>query len=291
MDCHDKAEPRSIRLFSGRAGLYCVDKARFAMAISSNISSMFSSGLHSARGVSALYSSQNERVASALRQPAEAVGREIESTRVQLSAFSRVQSAAAEVQSSARQLQKTGEKTSVTEAKKAAQAFVQAYNDQRSALIQTGGTAESGSGKASVGAVGATGNDGRAAVASSQLRRLTSEQAPALREAGIRVERDGSLSVDAKALESAFNTNPKAVTQALGQVGRAAEATATRQLAENGSVNSAMKTLENRVGQLESRQALVESSNATAQRAIESTARHYGFGAVGAGAYLGIFGL
>lgn len=258
------------------------------MAISSDLSSMFSSGLSSARGVSALYSSQNERVSSALRQPAEAIAREVESTRVQLSAFSRVQSAAADVQSSARQLQKTGEKTSVTEARKAAQAFVQAYNDQRSALQQAGGVAETSSTKVSVGA---TGNDGRTAVAYSQLRRLTSEQAPALREAGIRVERDGSLSVDAKALESAFNTNPKAVTQALGQVGRAAEATATRQLAENGSVNTAMKTLESRVGQLESRQALIESSSATAQRAIESTARHYGFGAVGAGAYLGIFGL
>jgi flagellar capping protein FliD len=97
--------------------------------------------------------------------------------------------------------------------------------------------------------------------------------------------------VDAKALEAAFNTNPSAVTQALGNVGRAAEATTTRQLSSTGSVGASLSNLNNRVQQLETRQSDVQTRAEQSQRAVESVTRRYGFGAVGAGAYLGIFGL
>lgn len=239
----------------------------------------------SASSISALTASQSDRVASTLRRPAETLTREVESARVRLSAFGQVQSAAANVQAAARNLQDTKQLSSLADVKKAAETFVRSFNDERAALVRV-----SGNGNAGRPAV-AQANDGRAAVASAQLQRTTGEAGSALRDAGIRVERDGSLSVDTKALESAFNANPSAVVKALGDVGRAAEATATRQLAGNGSVGAAVRNLSSQLEQLETRQTALQSSGEASQRAVEVASRRYGFGAVGAGAYLGIFGL
>lgn len=252
------------------------------------ISPFSSSALFSAGSASALYAAQGGRVASSRQAVETSLARETESARVQLSTFGRIQSATAGVQSASRQLQETGAQSSAATVRKAAEAFVQAYNDQRAALAQTGSPARTG---ASAVSTASAANEGRTAVASVQLQRQSVELAPTLREAGIRVERDGSLSVDAAALESAFNANPTALSQALGTVGRAAEATATRQLADNGSIGGAVRNLEARVERLETRQATVESGFDAAQRALEAASRRYGFGAVGAGAYLGIFGL
>ncbi|MBW7900253.1 MAG: hypothetical protein H3C26_02165 [Rhodocyclaceae bacterium] len=233
-------------------------------------SSTFSVG-----NIAALYASQSDRVSSALRQPAEALSREVDSARVQLSAFGQVQSAAAGVQAAGKNLQDAERLSSVTEARQAAEAFVQSYNEQRTALAKAG----------------AQDDDGRAALASAQMQRLVGEVGSAFSDVGIRVGKDGSLTVDAKALESAYNANPTAVTRALGEVGRAAEATATRQLSENGSISAAVRAQENRVERLETRQNAVQYSNEVAQRATEAATQRYGFGAFGAGAYLGIFGL
>lgn len=257
------------------------------------VTSVLSSSFFAAGGVSLPSSGDGGRALPVVSRAAvdvNPVAREVDSARVQLSAFSRVQSAAVTLQSASRQLQSAEATTSAVAARRAAEAFTQAYNDERAALVRAGGGNDARAAEATRTAA-AAGEDGRAAVASSQLRRLLGEQAPALREAGIRVERDGSLSVDARALEGAFNANPTAVTQTLGEVGRAAEATVARQLADNGSIGSATRALTERVDRLEVRQSEFENGMAAAQRAVEAASRRYGFGAVGAGAYLGIFGL
>ncbi len=238
-----------------------------------------------ASSVSSLSATQGGRVSSALRKPVEALSRQTESTRVRLSAFGQVQSAAAEVQSAARNLQDGKQVSTATDARKAAETFVKAYNNERSTLGQA---TDSGN---SANAPGALVDDGRARVAASQLQRTVSENAGAFRDAGITVQKDGSLSIDAKAFEAAFNTNPSAVTQALGGVGRAAEATATRQLSSTGSVGASVNSLSNRVQQLESRQADAQTRADESQRNVEAASRRYGFGASGSGSYLGIFGL
>lgn len=246
---------------------------------------IFSASGLSAGNLAALYAKQSDRVSSALRRPVESLSREVESARVRLSAFGQVQSAASKVQTAARNLQDEKQLSSVADAKNAAETFVKAYNNERATLAKV--TESGGNGKTA----GSLATDGRAQVASSQLERTAAENSSAFREAGIRVQQDGSLSVDAKALEAAFNTNPSAVTQALGNVGRAAEATTTRQLSSTGSVAASLSNLNNRVQQLETRQADVQTRSEQSQRAVESVTRRYGFGAVGAGAYLGIFGL
>lgn len=242
----------------------------------------------SASSIAALASSQSDRLASTLRRPAETPARDGEGARVRLSAFGQVQSAAANVQSAAKDLQDTRQLSSPADAKKAAASFVKAVNDERAALARVaGGQAE----RPNAAAAG----EGRAAVADAQLQRTRGDQdsgsGSALRDAGIRVERDGSLAVDAKALESAFNANPAAVVQALGNVGRAAEVTATRQLAANGSAGAAVRNLSSQVDQLAARQAALRNGSEASQRSVEAASRRYGFGAVGAGAYLGVFGL
>lgn len=237
----------------------------------------------SAGNVTALTSAQNDRVSAALRRPAERLAQEAESTRVRLSAFGQAQSATASVQAAARSLQDARQVDSAAKAKQAAEAFVNAYNSERAALARISTSATGGEAAASEGA--------RARIASSQIERVVADNAAAFRDAGIRVQQDGSLSVDAKALESAYATNPAAVTQALGNVGRAAEATATRQLSATGSVRAAVDTLNSRLQQIESRQNDFRTRVDESQRAVEASARRYGFGAVGAGAYLGIFGL
>ncbi len=234
----------------------------------------------SAGSVTALSGVQSDRISAALRRPAERLAQEAESTRVKLSAFGQAQSATAAVQTASRTLQDARQVSTAADAKAAAEAFVQAYNGERAALSNA-----AGNGAAAVP------EGARASIAASQLERVVADNATAFRDAGIRIQQDGSLTVDAKALESAYATNPSAVTQALGAVGRAAEATATRQLGSNGSIGAAVNNLNTRLQQIETRQEDVRTRSDESQRAVEASARRYGFGAVGAGAYLGIFGL
>lgn len=248
------------------------------MAVASTVSAGFSTS-----NVAALYAAQSDRVGAALRRPAERLAQEAEGTRVRLSAFGQAQSATAAVQSSARNLQDGKQAATVAEARKAAEAFVQSFNNERTALTRAAGTGNAGDAPPAEG--------GRARIAAGQLDRLTADNATAFRDAGIRVQQDGSLVVDAKALESAYATNPSSVVRALGDVGRAAEATATRQLSNNGSVGAAVNNLNNRLQQLESRETEARTRAEDSRRAVEASAHRYGFGAVGAGAYLGIFGL
>jgi hypothetical protein len=239
----------------------------------------------SASSVASLYASQGDRVATALRRPAETLSREVEGARVRLSAFGQVQSAVAGVQSAANKLQDIKPTESVADVRKAAETFVTAFNNQRSALQRVPGS-ENGRNETA-----AVAQDGRAQVASSQLQRTVGDNSASLRDAGIRIQQDGSLTIDATALEAAYSANPTKLTQTLGSIGRAAEATATRQLSSTGSVGSAVSNLNSRVQQLETRQADVQTRIDESQRAVESASRRYGVGASGPGAYLGIFGL
>lgn len=235
----------------------------------------------SAGSVTALSGVQSDRVSVALRRPAERLAQEAESTRVRLSAFGQAQSATAAVQTASRNLQDARQVSSAADARKAAETFAQAFNAERAALASASGN----------GSPAAVPEGARASIGASQLERVVADNATAFRDAGIRVQQDGSLTVDAKALEAAYATNPSAVTQALGAVGRAAEATATRQLGSNGSIGAAVNNLNTRLQQIETRQENVRVRADESQRAVEASARRYGFGAVGAGAYLGIFGL
>lgn len=263
--------------------MYCIHFRGFLMAVSV-------AGL-SASSVSSLSASQGGRVSSALRNPVETLSRQTESTRVRLSAAGQIQSAAVAVQSAAQNLQDARQVSTTTDARKSAETFVNAYNSERSALAQA--TAAGNGVKSSGGSnpPGALADDGRARVATSQLQRSVSDNANEFRDAGISVQKDGSLSIDAKAFEAAFNTNPSAVTQALGSVGRAAETTVTRQLSSTGSIGASLNSLSNRVQQLENRQAEVQTRTDESRRNVEAVSRRYGFGATGAGSYLGIFGL
>jgi len=225
---------------------------------------------------------QDERGASALRRPAEALAREAEGTRVRLSEFGRAKSAAAELQSAGRRLQQAPAATA-DDARRYAENFVAAFNAERSALARVATPGD-----------GVTAEAARAQIAGGQLARVVADNATAFRESGIRIADDGTLAVDAKAVEAAFNANPTALSRSLGEVGRATEATTTRQLSQAGSVGAAVEQLSNRLQRIEDRQSELAAARSRVEESrlsLEASSRRYGFGAVGAGAYLGIFGL
>lgn len=232
----------------------------------------------------------------AVRTPAEAPRRDVESAQVRVSDAARLQSASFELQTAARKLQDTRQVDSVADAKRSAAAFVDAFNTARAVRTRLADGAGTG---ANVEAIG--GNGGAA------------DAGAAFRDAGIRIEQDGSLSVDAQALVARFNANPAAVTGALGAIGRAVDAAAPRPSAAasvpasvpaagsgaypaasltptaGGSVISSNLTA--RAPLPENRQPDPQMRIDDAQRATEAASRHYGFAVSGAGAYLGIFGL
>lgn len=225
---------------------------------------------------------RNERSASLLQRPAEALAREAEGTRVRLSEFGRAKSAAAEVQAASRRLQQTPA-ASADEARRNAESFAAAFNAERSALARVASAGEDSAAEAA-----------RAQIAGGQLDRVVADNATAFREGGFRIAADGTLAVDAKAVEAAFNANPDALARSLGDVGRAAAATTTRQLSQTGSVGAAVEQLNNRLQRIEDRQGELAAARGRVEESrlsLEASSRRYGFGAVGAGAYLGIFGL
>lgn len=257
------------------------------MAVSSLSGSTTASLVAALSGASQASSASGSASATsaALARPSARLQQETDSARVKLSAFGQVQSAAAQVQSSSRALQNSARITNADEAKKVAEQFVSAFNTERAAL--QGATQSASRGQAA----GALAGDGRAQVAATQLQQLTGANASSLQAAGINVQQDGSLAVDAKAIQTAFQQNPQAAVQALGNVGRAAETMAVRQLGATGAVGSAVLSLGNRVQNLEERQSDMQTRAAQAQQAIDSASRRYGFGVSGTNAYTGIFGL
>lgn len=222
--------------------------------------------------------------ASKSQRPAEVAAQNTESAKVQLSGLGKAQAATANVQAAGRDLQDEKRVATADDARKAAESFANAYNEQREQLAKAG----------------QNGDDyGKTAQATAQMQRFVSENSDSLRAAGIVVAKDGSLSVDAKSLESAYNTNPDAVVRSLGSVGRAAEVTTTRQLDESGSVGSAVKMAEKQVDRMAERQSAIEFSDQIREQSARWTndvlvgqlQQRYGFNAFGASAYLGIFGL
>ncbi|MCP5268703.1 MAG: hypothetical protein H6943_06665 [Zoogloeaceae bacterium] len=264
------------------------------------------SGL-SASSIEALYSNQSERnLSTSVRQgesaaqpaanperPATDAGvngiAAQQSSEVRISTSGQAQVALDNVQTAARALQTARQEDVVSEVRQLAESFAETFNTERVALTRAAENTFSAD----------AAERAQAGAAAAQLQSVVSNAAAPLRDAGVQVSQDGSLSVDAKALEAAFSTNPAAVVQTFGDVGRAAEATGIRAATDSGSAETAGNAIrlnpaassEGRDRQSPSRPAETPNRSGEQQSAVESTARRYGFGAVGAGAYLGIFGL
>lgn len=140
---------------------------------------------------------------------------------------------------------------------------------------------------------GALEDDGRVRRTANESRREVSASQDALRQAGITVQRDGSLKLDSQAFDAAFTKDAEAVTRTLNDTGRSAAATASRQLSRSGTVGGAIESLNNQVDKLQSRQNDLQARFASSQQAVEDRVRQQRLSADpftgGAAAYLRVF--
>lgn len=216
------------------------------------------------------------------------IGDQVSKTDVQLSSYGQIKSGLASLQSSGKALTTLAKNATGSEVGKAAQSFVDAYNTGSSAV----NTAVNGTGSKA----GALADDQLARLAGNDLRRIVTNSGGSaeLQKIGISVGQNGSLSLDAKALEKALAANPDAVKSTLAKLGGQAETTATRELSSNGAVGSAVNTLNSRAKKLAAAQSQQEGLAAAMQAAIQQSADQLqgggGFSA-GIAAYMKIFSL
>lgn len=212
--------------------------------------------------------SSADPVAAAFDKANSRVTKQLESTKVQLSAYGQIKAAFADVQTASKALTDAKQTATVEDVNKVAGSFVDAYNKANKAVS----VATQGAGKE----VGALANDARARIAGSDLRRSVAEgnNLADLKKVGISQNKDGSLAIDTKALESAFQANPDQVRSTLASIGAQVDNTATRELAKTGNVGSSVTALSNRSRNLEAQQSAQQEQAAAAQRQIDQqTAR------------------
>lgn len=241
-----------------------------------------------------------DRIGAATQKPLERLNRNVESTKVQLSAFGQVKSATAQVESVAKNLQSSDKLSTIDEVKKAVQNFVGAVNNQRTIVAQVSGSAKD-SNNATVGALA---GDSRARSVTNDVRRAVQgtggSNESALKQIGISVAQDGSLKVDTKKLEAAYAADPNAVTGALKQIGNNVEEVANRQLSNSGNLGGSINRLNERLGNYQQTQANYQAGLKASQQAVDQrnfqidqaqTQTQQAFGLIGANAYKGVFSI
>lgn len=179
------------------------------------------------------------------------LNQQIESTKVQLSAYGQIKSAFSTAQGAAAGLNTAAQSKTATnvDIEKAAQAFVSAYNQAattvNSAINPTAGQS------------GALASDLRAKFAGNGLARAASGAASAadLKQAGISRNTDGTLSFDAKVLQQSLQANPSEAKATLAKIGQAVDTATSRELGGSGNVGGSVTNLSKREEVLSSQQA------------------------------------
>lgn len=201
-------------------------------------------------------------VASELLAPvSKRLAQQAESTNVKLSAYGQIKSGFGSAQTAAASLAHTAMSKAAGSADltKAAQAFVNAYNQANQAVT----TAVKGSGTQP----GTLAADVRAKRAASDLAQtVTGGRGPAdLKQAGITQNKDGSLALDMKALEQSLQANSAETRNALARLGQQVDAGVGRELASRGNVGASVSSLTSRSQALSAQQAALQQQAADLQ--------------------------
>ncbi len=198
--------------------------------------------------------------ASQMLTPAsKRIGQQLESTNVRLSAYGQIKSSFSGAQTSATALTNaaTSKTATTSDVAKAAQAFVDAYNQAAKSVSSATATGKQ---------AGALATDLRAKSAGNDLASLTRGNGLAnLKQAGITANTDGTLSLDTKALNSALQANPSATKNALSAIGQQVSASTGRELASTGNVGSSVNRLNSRAETLTAQQASLQQQAANLQ--------------------------
>ena len=207
--------------------------------------------------------------AGALFDPArQRLSQTIESTQVQLSSYGQVRSSFAATQNTAQALTATAanSKAGVADVRKAVQGFVDAFN-------QSAKTAS-----AAVKQNGALGGQTQAVLANADLAgSLTAGGGVTdLRQLGVTRSQDGTLTLDAAALEKAYQSNPTQVRSALTELGQQVDNRLGSELAAGGNIGSSVATLTKRAQSLATQQANQEARISSSQQTVQQSSQQFG---------------
>lgn len=200
------------------------------------------------------------------------IGQQLQSTNVQLSSYGQIKSSFAGLQGAATALGDAAASKTATSAdlKKAVQGFVDSYNQAAKSVagIKTGALAD----------------NGRARLAANDLSRsLTAGNGLGdLRQLGISRGKDGSLSIDTKALDQALQTNADKVKGAMADLGRQVGTTMSRELASRGNVGAGVASLTDKVKVLTQQQTTQQQQSAAVLQAIGEQTNQLNYSAAGA---------
>jgi hypothetical protein len=172
-----------------------------------------------------------------------------QATTVQISAYGKVAAGFSRVEDAGKSLATTEPKTETADIKTGLQALVAAYNEARAAAAAT----EPGSARSA---------------ANNLLRAASTDNSRAdLTALGISRQKDGSLSLDTKLLDTAMQADSESVRTAAARIGDQLQQTATSALASYGSISSTLTTLNARAQKnSETRQSLATASEQMVQQ-------------------------
>jgi len=154
------------------------------------------------------------------------VGQQVDATNVQLSPFGQVKSSFVDVQSAGRTLATPAKTSTVEDITKAVQSFANTYNNA-TRIVDTASNS-----------TGAIAGNGYANSASINLKSIVTSGSNTadLKNIGVSVNQDGTLSVDTNALQSAVQANPSSVQDTLAKVGAQAVQASQKELVGTGNV-------------------------------------------------------
>lgn len=216
------------------------------------------------RSADAAATQRGNSATNPLDAASQRVTQQLSSTVVKLSSFSQIKSGFASVQTVAKDLSDPNKTGTSADIVKAAQAFASAYNTATKAV----NLAVNGDGKKS----GALAGDGRASIASSDLKSIVSNGSNAsdLKKIGINQKADGTVSVDTVALQNAIQADPNAVKGTLSKIGKQTDQIATKELATTGNVGSSINNLSSLSKSLESQSASLKKLGTALQDSGQS---------------------
>ena len=172
-----------------------------------------------------------------------------DATTAQLSKFGLLKSALSDGQASAKALSALGNSASASEVTKALGHFFNTFNG----VVTAANTAAT---------------SGASAPSSCNAKHVVQDLKAALRDPaieatlkqlGLSAQSDGTLVQDAKKFASALAANPAGVRSALAVLGKKVDAAASRELASNGTVDTALASLNQHSAALSAQQKAVKS--------------------------------
>ena len=112
-----------------------------------------------------------------------------------------------------------------------------------------------------------------------------------LKSLGITQNKDGTLTLDTKALDQALQTNAGTVRGAASRIGSTAQQTATRALSNSGSINTSLNALNTKEQGIEARQASQQQLATESQQQVSQVSSRLNNALSGITAYNRIFSL